>query len=131
MFRLADSYPLLLAKTIALTLGIRILRQGNAVKQAKREDESMNHAMTMNAELMQKMELLQAQKILLRFNVDMKNSCYSYNMTYRTNSHGNVALGPDLDLDIVWDLQRDGRVFPLDPVAVGQHVQGDILGQRQ
>ena len=26
-------------------------------------------------------------------------------MTYRTNGHGNVAMGPDLDLDRVWDLQ--------------------------
>ena len=76
MFRLANSYPLPLAETIAITLGVRILRQGDAVKQAKREDESLNYAMTTNAELMKKMELSQVQKILLRFNVDMKNSCY-------------------------------------------------------
>ena len=92
-----------------------MLRQGDAVKQARLEDESVNHAMTMNAELMQKMKLSQAQKILLRFNVDMKNSCYCYKMTYRTNGHGNVALGPILAMDIVWDLQyveEMGDYFP-------------------
>ena len=98
MFRLVDSYPLPLVESIAITLGVRILRQGNAVKQAKQEDESVNHAITTNVELMQKMELLQAQKILLRFNVDMKNSYYCYKMTYRTNGHDYVAMGPDLDL---------------------------------
>ena len=105
MFRLADSYPLSLAETIAITLGVKMMRQGDAVRQARREDESVNHAMTTNAELMKKMELSQAQKILLRFNVDMKNSCYCYKMTYRTNSHGSVALGPNLAMDRVWDLQ--------------------------
>ena len=128
MFRLPDSYPLLLAETIAITLGVRMLRQGNAVRQARREDESVNHAMTTNAELMQKMELSQAQKILLRFNVDMKNSCYCYKMTYRTNCHGIVALRPDLAMDRVWDLQyveEMGDYFPwiqrllvLNPLAV-------------
>ena len=113
MFRLADSYPLLLAETVAIALGVKMLRQGDAVKQARRE--SVNHAMTTNAELMQKMELSQAQKILLRFNVDMKNSCYCYKMTYRTNGHGNVALGPNLAMDRVWDLQyveEMGDYFP-------------------
>ena len=75
----------------------------------------MDHVLTTNAELMQKMKLSQAQKILLRFNVDMKNSCYCYKMTYRTNGHGNVALGPDLAMDRVWDLQyveEMGDYFP-------------------
>ena len=93
-----------------------MMRQGDAVRQARRENESVNHAMTTNAELMQKMELSQAQKILLRFNVDTKNSCYCYKMTYRTNGHhGNAALGPDLALDRVWDLQymeEMGDYFP-------------------
>ena len=57
MFRLVDSYPLPLAETIAITLGVRMVRQGDAVKQARREDESVNHAMTTNGGLMQKMEL--------------------------------------------------------------------------
>ena len=105
MFWLVDSYPLPLVETIAITLGVKMMRQGNAVRQARGEDESVNHAMTTNAELRKKMELLQAQKILLRFNVDMKNSCYCYKMTYRTNGHGNIALGPDLAMDRVWDLQ--------------------------
>ena len=61
------------------------------------------------------MELLQAQKILLRFNVDMKNSSYCYKMTYRTNGHGKVALGPKLAMDRVWDQQyveEMGEYFP-------------------
>ena len=36
-------------------------------------------------------------------------------MTYRTNGHGNVALGHDLDMDRVWDLQyveEIGEYFP-------------------
>ena len=36
-------------------------------------------------------------------------------MTYRTNGHGNVALGPDLAMDRVWDLQyveEMGDYFP-------------------
>ena len=73
MFRLANSYLLPLAETVAITLGVKMLRQGDAVEKARREDESVNHAMTTNAELMQKMKLSQAQKILLKFNVDMKN----------------------------------------------------------
>ena len=78
MFQLADSYPLPLAETVAITLGVKMFRQGDAVAQARRNDESVNHAMTTNAELMKRMELSQAQKILLRFNVDMKNSSYCY-----------------------------------------------------
>ena len=69
------------AETVAITLGVKMLRQGDAVAQAKREDESVNHAMTTNAELMQRKELSQADKILLRFNMDMKNSSYCYKMT--------------------------------------------------
>ena len=105
MFRLADSYPLPLAETVAITLGVKMFRQGDAVAQARRDDESVNHAMTTNAELMKRMELSQAQKILLRFNVDMKNSSYCYKMTYRTNCHGKVALGPNLAMDRVWNQQ--------------------------
>ena len=107
MFRLADSYPLPLAETIAITLGVRMLRQGYAVRQARRVREPCyDHECG---------ALSQAQKILLRFNVDMKNSCYCYKMTYRTNGHGNVALGPDLAMDRVWDLQyveEMGDYFP-------------------
>ena len=36
-------------------------------------------------------------------------------MTYRTNGHGNVALGPDLAMARVWDLQHVeemGEYFP-------------------
>ena len=84
VFVLADSYPLPLAETIALSLGMNMLRQGDAVQQAKREDKSVDHAMTTNAEHMKKMELSKAQKILLRFNVNMKNSCFCYKMTFRT-----------------------------------------------
>ena len=105
MFRLADSYPLPLVETVAITLGVKMLRQGDANEQARRESESVDHAMSTNAGLMQKMKLSQAQKILLRFNVDMKNSCYCYKMMYRTNGHGKVALGPDLPMDKVWDQQ--------------------------
>ena len=78
MFRLADSYPLPLAEIVAITWGVKMFRQGDAVAEARRDDESVNHAMTTNAELMQRMELSQAQKILLRFNVDMKNSSYCF-----------------------------------------------------
>ena len=115
MFRIADSYPLPLAETVAITLGVKMFRQGDAIEQARREDESVDHILTTNAELMQKMKLSQAQKILLRFNVDMKNSCYCYKMTYRTNGHGNVALGPDVAMERVWDLQyveEMGEYFP-------------------
>ena len=106
MFRLADSYPLPLAETVAITLGVKMFRQGDAVTQARRDDESVNHAMTTNAELMKRMELSQAKKILLRFNVNMKN---------RTNGHGKVALGPKLTMDRVWDQQyveEMGEYFP-------------------
>ena len=36
-------------------------------------------------------------------------------MTYRTNGHGSVALGPNLAMDRVWDLQyveEMGDYFP-------------------
>ena len=115
MFRLTDSYPLPLAETVAITLGVNMLRQGDAVAKARREDESVDHAMTTTAELMQKMELSQAQKILLRFNVDMKNSCYCYKMTYRTNGHGKIALASNLAMDRVWDeqyVEEMGEHFP-------------------
>ena len=51
MFQLADSYLLPLAETIAIALGAKMLRQGDADRQARIEDESVNHAMTTNAEL--------------------------------------------------------------------------------
>ena len=60
MFRIADSYPLPLAETVAITLGVKMFRQGDAIEQARREDEYVDHVLTTNAELMQKMKLLQA-----------------------------------------------------------------------
>ena len=101
---LADSYLLPLAETIALSLGLKMMRQGDAVKQAKQEDESVDHAMTTNAELMKKMELSRAQKILLRFNVGMKNSSFCYKMTFRANGHRRVALDSEMCIEDAWDL---------------------------
>ena len=60
MFRIADSYLLPLAETVAITLGVKMLRQGDAVEQARKGDESVDHVLTTNAELMQKMRLSQA-----------------------------------------------------------------------
>ena len=34
MFRIADSYPLPLAETVAITLGVKMFRQGDAIVQA-------------------------------------------------------------------------------------------------
>ncbi len=103
MFRLTDTYPLPLAETVAIALGATMLRQGDAIAKARSEDESVDHAMKTTADLMRKMELSQAQKILLRFNVDMKHSCYCHKMTYRTNGHGKVALAADLPMARVWE----------------------------
>ena len=115
MFRLTDTYPRPLAETVAITLGVKMLRQGDAVAKARSEDESVDHAMKTAADLMRKMELSQAQKILLRFNVDMKHSCYCHKMTYRTNGHGKVALASDLPMTRVWDeqyVEEMGENFP-------------------
>ena len=37
MFRLADYYPLPLAETVAITLGVKMFRQGDAVAQTGRD----------------------------------------------------------------------------------------------
>ena len=37
MFRLVDSYPLPLAETVAITLGVKMFRQGDAVAQTGRD----------------------------------------------------------------------------------------------
>ena len=45
----------------------------------------------------------------------MKNSCYCYKFTYRTNGHGRVALDPEMCLEDVWDLdyvKEMGEYFP-------------------
>ena len=115
MFKIMDSYPLPLEENVAIIVGVNMLRKGDAVAKARQENESVDHAMKTTMVQMKKTELSHAQKILLRFNVDMKNSCYCYRFTHRSHGHGKVALAADVPMARVWDMQyieEMGEILP-------------------
>ena len=115
MFKLMDSYPMPLEENVAIIVGVNMLRKGDEVAKARQEYESVDHAMKTTMVQMKKTELSHAQKILLRFNVDMKNSCYCYRFTHRSNGHGKVALAADVPMARVWDMQyieEMGEILP-------------------
>ena len=86
-FVLADSFPLPLAETVAVTMGFANLRKEDDMEKILLENESMRYVMKTNEGHLEKTKLSKSQKILLRFNVDMKNCCFCYKFTYRDNGH--------------------------------------------
>ena len=91
-FVLADSFPLPLAETVAITMGFSNMRKEEDMEKVLLEDESMRYVMKTTNKHMEKTKLSKSQKILLRFNVDVKNSSFCYRLTYRNNGHYMTAL---------------------------------------
>ena len=103
-FVLAEEYPLPLGTMAGIKLGFSMLRQEKAAQKAL-EDERVEHAMTTNARLMEKIKLSNAQKMLLRLEVD-PNLCFELNFSSRTyGGHNKKALDSRRELYDVFDYE--------------------------
>ena len=109
-FVLADSFPLPLAETVAVTMGFANLRKEDDLEKVLLENESMRYVMKMNNEHLEKTKLSKSQKILLRFNVDMKNICFCYKFTYRDNGHHRKAMDSKISFEDAFDHQYIGEM---------------------
>ena len=103
-FVLAEEYPLPLGTIAGIKLGFSMLRQEKAAQKALK-DERIEHAMTTNARLMEKIKLSKAQKILLRLEVDPA-LCHDLNFSSWTyGGHNKKALNSRRELYDVFDYE--------------------------
>ena len=103
-FVLADECPVPLSTMAGVKLGFSILRQERAVQRAL-QDESVNHVMTTNKALMEKIKLSKAQKVLLRLDV-RPSVCTKLNFGLRTyGGHNKKALDSRRELHDVFDYE--------------------------
>ena len=114
-FVLADSFPLPLAETVAVTMGFDNLRKEDDMEKILLENESMRYVVKTNEGLLEKTRLSKSQKILLRFNVDNKNNCFCYRFTYRDNGHSRKSMDSKISLEDAFDheyIAEIGEYFP-------------------
>ena len=94
---LTDSLPLCLKDMIAMSMGFQYIRREKALILAQ-EDESIDHALTVNRELLDGWKLSSVQKVLLPFNSSMTRNKSCPLLTKRSNGHDGVAMSKDIPL---------------------------------
>ena len=99
---LTDSLPLCLKDMIAMRLGFQCMRREKAVVLARLE-ESIDHVLTVNRELLDSWKLSSAQKVLLHFNSSMTRNKSCPLLTKRSNGHDGVAMSKDILLYRAFD----------------------------
>ena len=94
---LTDSLPFCLKDMIAMKLGFQCMRQEDAVALV-REQECVDHVLTVNRVLLDSWKLSAAQKVLLRYNSSLTRNRSCPLLIKRSNGHDGVPMSKDIPL---------------------------------
>ena len=89
---------------LAMRLGIQFMRQEDAVAHA-REQDSVDHMLTVNREKLDSWKLSASQKVLLRWNVSHTRNRSCPLMTKESYGHDGVSLSSDDKFYRVFDIE--------------------------
>ena len=83
---MTESLPFTLQDMLAMKLGLRFIRQGDAVTLA-REQVGVDHMLTVNRRLLDGWRLSDAQKVLLRYNSSLTRNSSCPLLTKNSKGH--------------------------------------------
>ena len=90
-----ESLLFTLQDMLAMRLGLQFMRQGDAVALA-REQEGVDHMLTVNRELLDSWRLYEAQKVLLRWNSSLTRNRSCPLLTKGSNGHNGEPMSRDI-----------------------------------
>ena len=88
---------------LAMRLGIQFMRQEDAVAHA-REQDSVDHMLTVNRELLDSWKLSALQKVLLRWNSSVTRNRSCRLLTRESYGHGGVSMSGDVKFFRAFDV---------------------------
>ena len=89
---------------LAMRLGIQFMRQEDAVAHA-REQDSVDHMLTVNRELLDSWKLSASQKVLLRWNSSLTRNRSCRLLTRESYGHGGVSMSGDVRFFRAFDVE--------------------------
>ena len=84
-----------LQDVLAMKLGLQFMRQEDAIALA-REQEGVNHMLTVNRKLLDSWKLSEVQKVLSRYNSSLTQSRLCPLLTKRSNGHDGEPMSKDI-----------------------------------
>ena len=97
-----ESLLFTLQDMLAMRLGLQFMRQEDAVALA-REQEGVDHMLTVNRELLDSWRLSEAQKVLLRWNSSLTRNRSCPLLTKGSNGHDGEPMSKDIPLYRAFD----------------------------
>ena len=97
-----ESLLFTLQDMLAMRLGLQFMRQEDAVALA-REQEGVDHMLTVNRELLDSWRLYEAQKVLLRWNSSLTRNRPCPLLTKGSNGHNGEPMSRDIPLYRAFD----------------------------
>ena len=101
---MTESLPFTLQNMLAMKLGLRFIRQGDAVTLA-REQVGVDHILTVNRELLDSWRLSDAQKVLLRYNSSLTRNSSCPLLTKNSNGHNGVPMSRGIPFYRAFDFE--------------------------
>ena len=89
---------------LAMRLGIQFMRQEDAVAHA-REQDGVDHMLTVNRELLDSWKLSDAQKVLLRHNSSVTRNKSCVLLTKESNGHNGEPMSQDIPFYRAFDFE--------------------------
>ena len=99
-----ESLLFTLQDMLAMRLGLQFMRQEDAVALA-REQEGVDHMLTVNRELLDGWRLSDAQKVLLRYNSSLTRNKSCPLLTKKSNGHNGVPMSMDIPFYRAFDFE--------------------------
>ena len=87
-----------------MKLGLQFMRQEDAVALA-REQEGVDHMLTVNKKLLESWKLSDAQKVLLRYNSSLTRNMSCPLLTKGSNGHGGEPMSKDIPFHKAFDFE--------------------------
>ena len=103
-----ESLLFTLQDMLAMRLGLQFMRQEDAVALA-REQESVDHMLTVNRELLDSWRLSAAQKVLLRWNSSLTRNRSCSLLTKGSNGHNGESMSSDVPFYRAFDWEFSMR----------------------